>query len=52
MVRRIADRVIVLNRRRVLVEDTPDHALDHPEVVEAYLGKSRSGTEFENAHHG
>lgn len=52
MVRRIADRVIVLNQGRVLVEDTPDHALDHPDVVEAYLGKPRSGTDFEDAHHG
>lgn len=52
MVRRIADRVIVLNQGRVLVEDTPDHALDHPEVVEAYLGKPRAGTGFQDAHHG
>lgn len=52
MVRRIADRVIVLNQGRVLIEDTPDHALDHPEVVEAYLGKPRAGANFQDAHHG
>lgn len=52
MVRRIADRVIVLNQGKVLIEDTPDHALDHPEVVEAYLGKPRAGATFQDAHHG
>lgn len=52
MVRRIADRVVVLNQGRVLIEDRPDHALDHPEVVEAYLGRARSGANFQDAHHG
>lgn len=52
LVRRIADRVVVLNQGRVLVEDTPDHALDHPHVVEAYLGRSRVGQAFQDAHHG
>ena len=52
MVRRIADRVVVLNQGRVLIEDKPDHALDHPEVVEAYLGRARSGANFQDAHHG
>ncbi|MBS7546204.1 ABC transporter ATP-binding protein [Ancylobacter oerskovii] len=52
MVRRIADRVVVLNQGRVLIEDKPDHALDHPEVVEAYLGKPRTGASFQDAHHG
>ncbi|MGU3496219.1 ABC transporter ATP-binding protein [Xanthobacteraceae bacterium A53D] len=52
MVRRIADRVVVLNQGRVLVEDTPDRALDNPDVIEAYLGKARTGTNFQDAHHG
>ncbi len=52
MVRRIADRVVVLNQGKVLIEDKPDHALDHPEVVEAYLGKARDGASFQDAHHG
>jgi len=41
LVRKVADRVIVLNQGRVLAEGEPDHALDHPEVVEAYLGRQR-----------
>lgn len=52
MVRRIADRVIVLNQGKVLVEDRPDHALDHPEVVEAYLGQPRARDHFQDAHYG
>ncbi|GGF58575.1 ABC transporter ATP-binding protein [Azorhizobium oxalatiphilum] len=52
LVRRIADRVVVLNQGKVLIEDTPDHALDHPEVVEAYLGRPRAGSNFQDAHHG
>ncbi|SOE52428.1 ABC transporter ATP-binding protein [Orrella dioscoreae] len=52
LVRRIADRVIVLNQGKVLVEDTPDHALDHPEVVEAYIGHPREGRKRSNAHLG
>lgn len=52
LVRRVADRVVVLNQGRVLVEDTPDRALDHPEVVEAYLGPPRAGRRFADAHHG
>ena len=41
LVRRVADRVMVLNHGRMLAEGTPEAALDHPEVVEAYLGRSR-----------
>jgi branched-chain amino acid transport system ATP-binding protein len=41
LVRRVADRVVVLNHGRMLAEGTPEEALDHPEVVEAYLGRSR-----------
>ncbi|MGQ4273802.1 ABC transporter ATP-binding protein [Terrihabitans sp. B22-R8] len=52
LVRRIADRVVVLNQGRVLLEDTPSHALDHPEVVEAYLGRARTKERFADAHLG
>lgn len=52
LVRRIADRVVVLNQGKVLVEDTPDHALDHPEVVEAYIGQARSERRRSDAHLG
>lgn len=52
MVRRIADRVVVLNQGKILVEDRPDQALDHPAVIEAYLGQSRAGVNFKDAHHG
>lgn len=41
LVRKVADRVIVLNQGEVLAEGDPDHVLDHPEVVEAYLGRQR-----------
>ncbi|GAA4338298.1 ABC transporter ATP-binding protein [Pigmentiphaga soli] len=52
LVRRIADRVIVLNQGRVLATGTPAEALDHPEVVEAYLGRSRARPVESDAHHG
>lgn len=52
LVRRIADRVIVLNQGRVLVAGTPDAALDHPEVVEAYLGRTRTRPTDSDAHLG
>lgn len=41
LVRKVADRVIVLNQGEILAQGDPDHALDHPEVVEAYLGRQR-----------
>ncbi|QIM47991.1 ABC transporter ATP-binding protein [Pusillimonas sp. DMV24BSW_D] len=41
LVRKVADRVIVLNQGEILAQGGPDHALDHPEVVEAYLGRQR-----------
>ncbi|MFT4268976.1 MAG: ABC transporter ATP-binding protein [Xenophilus sp.] len=52
LVRRIADRVVVLNQGRVLATGTPNEALDHPEVVEAYLGRSRTRPTDSDAHHG
>jgi branched-chain amino acid transport system ATP-binding protein len=52
LVRRVADRVIVLNQGRVLAEGTPEHALDDPAVVEAYLGRSRTQPHLSDAHLG
>ncbi|RJG06929.1 ABC transporter ATP-binding protein [Noviherbaspirillum cavernae] len=52
LVRRVADRVIVLNQGRVLAEGSPDHALNHPEVVEAYLGRQRVRPNATDAHLG
>lgn len=42
-IRRIAERVTVLHRGRVLVEDTMDSILRNPEVREAYLGQRAGG---------
>src|SRR5690606_16045825 len=42
LVRKVADRVIVLNQGQILAQGDPDSALDHPEVVEAYLGRVRT----------
>ena len=52
LVRQIADRVVVMNQGRVLIEDAPDAALEHPQVVEAFVGKARSDREFVDAHLG
>src|SRR3546814_5884970 len=52
LVRRVADRVVVLDQGKVLLADSPDRALDHPEVVEAYLGKPRVKLRFIDAHLG
>jgi branched-chain amino acid transport system ATP-binding protein len=41
LVRRVADRVVVLNRGRMLADGAPNAVLDFPEVVEAYLGRGR-----------
>lgn len=52
-VRRVADRVLVLNQGTLLVEGTPNDALAHPAVIEAYLGHSRAERElFKDAHLG
>jgi branched-chain amino acid transport system ATP-binding protein len=52
LVRELADRVIVLNQGEILIEDSPARALDHPEVVEAYLGRRRSARSDGGAHLG
>ena len=52
LVRRVADRVIVLNQGRVLAEGAPDQTLDHPDVVEAYLGRQRARPTASDAHLG
>lgn len=52
LVRRIADRVIVMNQGQVLIEGRPAAVLEHPEVVEAFVGKARQGREFSDAHFG
>lgn len=38
MVTRICDRVLVINRGKVLAVDVPDAIRRHPDVIEAYLG--------------
>jgi len=52
LVRQVADRVIVLNQGQILAEGDPDAALDHPEVVEAYLGRVRTRPVSSDAHLG
>jgi branched-chain amino acid transport system ATP-binding protein len=39
----LAERVVVLNFGRVIVDGTPDVAMRDPEVVEAYLGTHGGG---------
>ena len=39
----LAERVVVLNLGRVIVDGTPDVAMRDPEVVEAYLGTHGGG---------
>ncbi len=34
----VSDRIVVLNRGRVIAQGTPDEVQGHPEVQEAYLG--------------
>ncbi len=36
----ICDRILVLNFGKLLADGTPREIANHPEVVEAYLGKS------------
>lgn len=52
LVRSVADRVIVLNQGQVLAQGDAQQALDHPEVVEAYLGRVRTRPTTSDAHLG
>lgn len=52
LVRSVADRVIVLNQGQVLAQGSAEQALDHPEVVEAYLGRVRTRPTTSDAHFG
>ncbi len=38
LVRSVADRIIAMDRGRVIANGTPDGVLSHPEVITAYLG--------------
>ncbi|MBS7706940.1 ATP-binding cassette domain-containing protein [Chelatococcus asaccharovorans] len=40
IVRRLAERTIVMAHGRAIIDDTPDAAFAHPEVTAAYLGKA------------
>lgn len=51
LVRKVADRVIVLNQGEILAQGNPDYALGQPEVVQAYLGRQRR-TNSSDAHLG
>ncbi len=41
-VRALCDRVVVLNSGKKIAEGTPEQALEHPEVVQVYLGRTSS----------
>jgi branched-chain amino acid transport system ATP-binding protein len=38
----LCDRIAVLNFGRIIAEGTPDAIRNHPEVIEAYLGKEEA----------
>ena len=44
LVMNMCDRITVLNYGRVLASDTPEAIRRNPQVIESYLGKSRSRT--------
>jgi ABC-type branched-subunit amino acid transport system ATPase component len=46
VVRELAERCIVMAQGTVIVDDTPERALENPRVIEAYLGTRRSAAAF------
>ena len=46
VVRRLADRCIVMNQGAVIVDAPSDQALEDPKVIEAYLGTRRSAAAY------
>jgi branched-chain amino acid transport system ATP-binding protein len=41
VIRALSERVVVLDHGVMIAEGRPDHILNLPEVVEAYLGRRR-----------
>jgi branched-chain amino acid transport system ATP-binding protein len=41
-IRSLSDRLVVLHHGEMIAEGAPEHVLDDPAVVEAYLGKRRA----------
>jgi len=46
VVRRLSERCIVMAQGAVVVDDTPARALEHPRVIEAYLGTRKSAAAY------
>ena len=46
VVRAFSDRVVVLDRGRLIAEGTADQILSSPEVVKAYLGEGHQAAEL------
>jgi len=42
LIMRLCDRVVVLNRGRVIAEGDPQEIQRHPAVIEAYIGRKRA----------
>mgnify|MGYP002620520099 FL=1 len=45
MVHDISDWVVVMGQGRVIAEGPPDHVMDDPRVIDAYLGSRHDGAE-------
>lgn len=46
VVRQLAKRCVVMNQGAVLIDASPAEALDHPSVIEAYLGTRRTAAAY------